>query len=296
MTRNVSKEEKTIRCLIDADLLLFEAGLAGQFKDEQTGEIVMLPFDNVVEAFDQKIKEIEDECWANEPSVLYFTGDEKFFRLVNRERKRRGEELVEFVPNFRFEKAKTTPYKNRKGERPLHYYNLRAYALSAYETKVSNGMEADDLLAMDHDKVGETTILCSRDKDLKQVPGMFYSWECGYQPAFGPKKIGELGELSLPKPTKLEGTGLKFFFSQVITGDRVDTIPGLPKGGPVLAYKTLKDCESEEEMYEKVSNLYKERVGEGWEDYLEEQLSLLWMVREVDEEGRPVLYRPPQRR
>lgn len=286
-------EGSIIRCLIDADLLLWECSYAGQVKDDETGELKMLDFENVKEVFDQRIKEIEDACWSNEPSVLYFTADEALIRSVNRQRKRDGEELLEFKPNFRMGRAQSQPYKNRKSVRPLHYYNLRAYALSAYPVVVANGLEADDRLSMDQDVKGLTTIICSRDKDLRQVPGMFYSWECGAQPGFGPVKIEEAGEISLPKPNKLMGTGLKFFFSQVITGDAVDTIPGLPRGGPALAFKTLEACGSEEEMYEAVCTLYKDKIGEGWEDYLEEQMGLLWMVRELDEEDNPVPYKPP---
>lgn len=280
-----------MKCLIDADLLLWEAGFAGQVKDEETGELTMLSFENVQEVFDQKIREIEDACWANEPSVLYFTADEKLIKLLNKQRKRDGEDLLEFKPNFRLEVAKSQPYKERKSVRPLHYYNLRAYALQTYECVVANGMEADDRLAMDSDRRDLTTILCSRDKDLRQVEGMNYSWECGAQPAWGPKHVKGVGSLTLSEKGKLSGDGLKFFYSQIITGDKVDTIPGLPRGGPVLAHKTLKDCETEREMYDAVAALYEAKMGEGWETYLREQVDLLWMVRELDEEGNPVPYK-----
>jgi hypothetical protein len=282
-----------MKCLIDADLLLWECSYAGQVKDEETGELMMLDFDNVKEVFDQRIKEIEDECWANEPSVLYFTGDEKLVKTINKEKKREGRELLAFKPNFRLGVASSTPYKNRKSTRPLHYYNLRAYALNSYDCKVLVGMEADDGLAMDQDVEGLTTIICSRDKDLRQVPGMFYSWECGLQPAFGPTQIDVIGTLDLPRPNKLVGTGLKFFYAQMIMGDSVDTIPGLRRGGPSLAYKTLAECETEEELYGATKALYESRMGEDWEDYFKEQAALLWMVRELDEEGEPVPYCPP---
>lgn len=285
-----------MKCLIDCDILVYECSYAGEYLDEETGEKVPRDFSVVKEAFDQKVKEIEDACWANEPSLFFLTGDEHLLGLVNKQRKRGGEELLEFVPNFRFEVAKSTPYKARKGTKPYHYHNLRAYILSQYEGVVAWGMEADDLLAVHQDKEGLTTIICSRDKDLRQVPGMFYSWECGPQPSFGPTQIDEMGTLELPKPSKITGTGLKFFYSQLITGDKVDSIPGLPKGGPVLAFKVLNDCSTEEEMYEKVSELYSERIGEGWEDYLDEQCQLLWMVRELDAEQRPIPFRPPKRR
>ncbi len=253
----------------------------------------MLSFENVQEVFDQKVKEIEDACWANEPSVLYFTADEKLINAVNKQRVRDGEGRLEFKPNFRLELASTKPYKDRKSSRPLHYYNLRAYACHRYPCVVANGLEADDRLAMDQDIEGLTTIICSRDKDLLSVEGFHYTWECGKQPGWGPAKIDRIGTLSLPKPTKIEGTGLKFFCSQMITGDPVDTIPGLPRGGPALAYKTLKDCETEEELFKAVKSLYVEKFGELWRENMLEQGRLLHMVRGVDTEGRPVMWEIP---
>ncbi len=289
-----------MKCLIDCDILCYEAAFAGEYLDEETGEKVPRDFSDVIEVFEQKVKEIEDECWANEPSLLLLTGDERLLRLENRQRKWDGQETLPWTPNFRIAAAKSKPYKARKSTKPYHFHNLRAYILSEYREKgqvvIAWGMEADDMLSILQDKEDLTTVICSRDKDLRMVPGMQYSWECGAQPGWGPTKVDELGDIDLPKPNKLVGTGLKFFFAQAITGDPVDTIPGLPRGGPALAYKTLAHCQTEEEMYYAVADLYEAKIGEGWEDYLEEQLALLWMVRSLDGDGRPVPYRPPERR
>ena len=283
-----------MKCLIDGDILVYECAFAGEYVDEETGEKVAKPFDDVKEVFEQRLREIEDQCWANEPSHIFLTGDEHLLKMVNKERKRNGEEPLCYHPNFRIEVAKSVPYKNRKSTKPYHYHNLRAWIWATYSPTIAWGCEADDLLAVYQDTEEFTTIICSRDKDLRQVPGMQFSWECGAQPAWGPLRVEEVGELALPKPNKLVGSGLKFFFSQVITGDRVDTIPGLPRGGPTLAFKTLGGLSTEKEMYDAVARLYEEKLGEGWETYLEEQINLLWMVREMDEEGLPVLYRPPE--
>lgn len=278
---------------MDADLLLWECSYAGQYKDEETGELVMSDFENVKDVFEQRIKEMEEACWATEPSVLYFTADERLVKSVNRERKRNGEEPLEFKPNFRFSVAVSTEYKQRKGVRPLHYYNLRAYCLHTRPCVVSVGMEADDRLAIDQDVEGLSTVICSRDKDLLGVEGLHYTWECGNQPSWGPCLIDKIGTISLPKPTKLVGTGLRFFCSQMITGDSVDSIPGLPRGGPVLAYNTLKDCETEEELLFAVKSLYVNKFGDAWKENMLEQGRLLWMVRELDEDGQPIMWEIP---
>src|SRR5690606_18373771 len=119
-----------------------------------------------------------------------------------------------------------------------HYDNLTAYIFGKYDVKVAVGMEADDLMSVDQweaVKAGRLdTIICSRDKDLRITPGMHFGWPCGKQPQFGPCRVTELGEIELKNNgKKLIGTGLKFFYSQVVTGDTTDNYPGLPKGGPV---------------------------------------------------------------
>lgn len=280
---------------------MYEIGNSGQYIDPESGETVVNPFEKVAELLDQKIKEIEAETWANEPSVLYLTGDRKLTKSLNKKRKREGLPEVEFKPNFRFEEAKKKEYKagaNRNKEKPFHYNNIREYMLANYECVVAEGFEADDLLSIHQRKrIKELdTIICSRDKDLRITPGLHFSWQCGRQEQWGPVRVTELGELELKGGKKLVGNGLKFFYSQVIMGDTVDNIPGLPRGGPVLAFNTLNSCETEREMFDKVSELYKKVYGDTWREEMKEQMNLTWMVQELTDEGEPVLYVMPDQR
>ena len=174
-----------MRCLIDGDIAAYEGAFAGQYVDEETEEVCMRPADWVMERLDEQIKNIEEACGADEPSLLFFTGDEKLLKHVNRRRKRDGEEPLQFTPNFRFEVAVSTPYKERKSTKPLHFDNVRAYLLGAYECRVFFGMEADDGMCIEQTSAGDSdTVICTRDKDLRQCPGWHYGWECGNQPEF----------------------------------------------------------------------------------------------------------------
>lgn len=231
---------------------------------------------------DERIKDICEAVEATEPPTLYLTGDEKLWRKVSKQRKREGLPVEPFKPNFRIAVATSKPYKgNRKSEKPYHFDNVRAYMLGAYNVEVANGIEADDLMSIHQTRsdVG-TTIICSRDKDLRITPGWHYGWECGRQPEFGPELVDELGWLTL-NSNKLKGVGKKFFYSQMLTGDTVDNIPGLPKYGPVKAYNLLHGLETEEQCEYAVRCLYKEKIGEDYEDYYNEQHALLWMLREM---------------
>lgn len=281
--------------LIDADVLLYEIGFCGEYVDDD-GNPQVREFDFVAELLDQKIKEICAEVWATEEPVLYLTGSKVLNHMTNKQRKREGKEPKEFNPNFREKIAKKKEYKgNRKKEKPFHFNNLIAYMLANYNVVVAEGMEADDLLSIhQYERLEQlNTIICSRDKDLRITPGMHYGWECGKQRSFGPCKVEPLGELELKGGNKIVGTGLKFFYSQLITGDTVDNIPGLPRGGPALAFKLLGDKETEEDCFNAVREAYEGKFGESWEEELMEQAHLLWMVRELDEYGKPVMWKVP---
>lgn len=150
------------------------------------------------------------------------------------------------------------------------------------------------------------TIICSRDKDLRQCPFWHYSWEVAKQPSIGPLFVEPLGVLEKvnegekfangkPKPLKLFGTGHKFFYSQLLMGDRVDNIGGVVGRGPAFAYKLLHEARSERELYELVAELYVKTYGDDWKVRMKEQADLLWMVRELDEKGDKVLWKPPPR-
>lgn len=278
--------------LIDSDVLRYEIGHSGEYIDEN-GEKQINDFEKVAELLDQKIKEICAEVWATEPPVLYLTNDRRMHKKEAKERKKLGMEEKEYQPNFRDAIAEKKVYKGtRKNEKPFHYDNLTAYMFANYNVKVAYGMEADDLMSVDqYARIDALdTIICSRDKDLRITPGMHYGWECGRQQQFGPERVTELGAIELKGRKKIVGTGLKFFYSQVLTGDTVDNIPGLPGCGPVNAYESLHDAETEAQLFERVLGLYEGKYAEGAEAEMLEQCRLLWMVRELNEDGTPKEY------
>lgn len=229
--------------LIDGDILLYEIGIQGQYIDEESGETRMLSFSKVAEKFDEKIADICAAVWATEPPILFFSYNKLIYKNDEKKKAKKLEKVErqlantkdkaakaqlkkeasehqpeKYTANFREDVAKKKVYKgNRKPDsKPLHYLNLVEYAKSKYECVIAKGLEADDLLGVYQTKAKpETTIICSRDKDLKIIPGLHYGWESGFQREFGPVMVDEIGELNLSKRNKLTGTGLKFFYSQV---------------------------------------------------------------------------------
>lgn len=255
--------------LIDSDVLRYEIGFAAESAWQSEG---FPPFDFAAQKLDLLIANICAVVGATKPPILYFTGK----------------------TNFRNNIAKTTPYKERKGYKPFHYYNLTAYAKAVYDWRELEGFEADDLMAIAQTSNPYDTIICTRDKDLRAVPGWHYGWELGNQPEFAPTCVTPLGEIRLSSDRKsIKGEGLLFFYSQCLTGDTTDSIPGCKGCGPVKAFETLDGCTTLDQAFERVLGVYKEVYGALAEDMLLEQGQLLWMTRKIDDKGEPVLWKFP---
>jgi 5'-3' exonuclease len=136
--------------------------------------------------------------------------------------------------NFRYEIF--PEYKaGRKQEKPTHFYALRSYAIEVHSASVSDFEEADDRMGIEQT---ENTCIVSIDKDLDQIPGWHYNFVKGIKYFVTPEE------------------GLKFFYTQLLTGDRTDNIMGIRGIGPVKAAKALKDCLTEEDLYNVVSSFY----------------------------------------
>jgi len=272
-----------MRALIDGDILLHEMGWSGEFKDKETGEPILLDFDELSEIIDDRIRVINVEIEATEEPLIFLSDSEWLTAQINKERKFAGEPEREFIPNFRYNVAKTKPYKGtRKNPKPFHFYNILAYLRGKYDTIVSSGgLEADDELGIFQcsREVSDTTI-CSRDKDLRMVPGNHYSWECGKQRSVGPVHTDELGWLEKTDSGKTIGYGRLFFYYQLLVGDAVDNIPGLPGCGAVAANRILEGTESIEDGFERVKQAYRDKIGEGAKDYFLEQAQLLWIMQD----------------
>lgn len=272
-----------LQALIDADILLYEIGHISEFDEvdaagDKTGEHIIWKFDRVADLLDEKINSINEDSGATGKPKLFLSSIKHFYK-------------DKFLPNFREELAVSKPYKGtRKNEKPFHYYNIYHHLAKNYDTKIANGFEADDLMGIEQCSRGLETVICSRDKDLRMIPGFHYGWECGKQGEFITKQYSDLGEIELvtrkdangkSKDSKIVGGGKAFFFNQCLTGDVVDNIGGLDRCGPVKAFNLLSECRDEGEYKAVVEHAYKDKYGEEhWYEKLQEQSRLLWIWRE----------------
>lgn len=167
--------------------------------------------------------------------------------------------------NFRYEVATIKPYKgNRSGEKPFWHPAIFNYLRDEQNCRVVEGHEADDQIAIDYEK---DCIIASRDKDLKQIPGWHYSWEVGLQKEKPPYYIDELN-------------GLLNFYSQCLTGDVADNIPGLyGVGFRSAAVNRVLTAKDELSAFREIKEQYELRFGSYWDMFLCENGTLLWLLR-----------------
>jgi 5'-3' exonuclease len=115
------------------------------------------------------------------------------------------------------------------------------------------GREADDLMriwARESTEHGIDFVICSIDKDLRCIPGKHY----------------HMKEKALYSVSPEEG--LRLYYEQLLKGDPVDNIPGLPGVGPKKAEKALADCKTVEDFQETVIGEYIAVYGDDWANYL----------------------------
>lgn len=123
---------------------------------------------------------------------------------------------------------------NRKGrEQPEFLHAVRTFIGQELNGRPHLDQEADDGLAQAA-YGADGSVVCSKDKDLRMVPGLhldMYTGEIVNVPtdSFGHIEIErKLKEDGTVKSTKLVGYGPKFFFAQVLMGDTADNIKGAP--------------------------------------------------------------------
>jgi hypothetical protein len=172
--------------------------------------------------------------------------------------------------NYRKEIAVTAPYKgNRTGaSKPKHYDLVREYLIKAWGCELIEGQEADDAIGIKAYEIGdiEEYIIMSIDKDLDMIRGWHYNF------------------IKDRKYLINDQEAIKHFYTQILTGDRVDNIIGLKGIGPKKAAKILEDCITEADMYKAVLEAY-----DNDETRVLENGQLLWIRRNENQIWSPAL-------
>ena len=157
--------------------------------------------------------------------------------------------LTDSASNFRIAEASPAyPYKgHRKGDvKPTHLEAIRQYMIDEFDAQLQVGQEADDALAIAAVQQGHG--IATIDKDLLGVPSWNYNWKTGV----------------IKYVTEEEAD--RFFYTQMLTGDSTDNIPGLMKRTGKKAMPKIKqpldEISEPAEMYAYVKQVYLDAVEE----------------------------------
>lgn len=186
--------------------------------------------------------------------------------------------------NFRLDVAFSKPYKGQRNkEKPPFFYELREFLVTRMGAIMSDGEEADDLISIEAERrnklleeqgiiLGSPThkefcdfVIISSDKDSRITSGRHYD-PYYLKMTFG-TPLGELEPVYKDdgKIKSIKGSGLKFFYAQLLTGDSIDNYTGIPRFRLQKVYDLLGQLKSEQELYYAVLNEYKLKYGNGIE-------------------------------
>ena len=127
---------------------------------------------------------------------------------------------------------------------------------SRFHAQVVNGIEADDALALEQ-LPDHSTAIATIDKDLLMVEGLHYNYNTREWKVV----------------THEEGT--RFFYKQMLTGDRVDNITGIRGIGDKKADKLL---DAHDDWDALIIEKYMEEFEHGYHRAVE-NTQLLWMLQ-----------------
>lgn len=168
--------------------------------------------------------------------------------------------------NFRYEIDSDYKANRKDMEKPIHLQAIRDHLVFSWGAVISEGEEADDLIAQEAHRLNYNCVVASIDKDFLQLPCRHYNFNKGewtYQS---------------------EWDATLFFYTQILTGDKADNVQGIYGIGPKKAEKILADCTTEEELYKVVEGTY---IGKGHGDRLLTVANLLWLRREKGVQWSP---------
>lgn len=255
------KPKSVTKCIIDGDIIAYRSAAGTEYVVDPS---FVFPKDYVIPKCDIPMVKgtVEDTIDKVDTLMNYVVTETVVFPT--------GDNLECYLTgkgNFRYEVAKTAPYKgNRKDVvKPTNLPAARQHLIDKWGAVVSQGEEADDLIAMAA-TMGDpkSTVICSQDKDFLTVRGWMFNFVTG------------LWKYST------EEDACRYFYSQILTGDRADNIKGIHRVGPVKAGKILEGLTTEQELYEACVKAY-----DGDIERVLENARLLWLRRYPDEMWGP---------
>lgn len=243
-----------VELLIDADYLAYMVGSLSQSRDNDPNR------DMTFVCLDEE----QDEWrWVEPPDLVDWKVRNELDKLFARFDTNQYRIYLTGEGNFREEVAVTKPYKGtRVALKPYYWQRVRDLLVNEYQAEIIEGWEADDEVSIQQMQSPHTTVVVSNDKDLRNTPGYLY--------------IPRTDELLRVHPCYAE----YHFWKQMVTGDTVDNIPGIPRRGEKF-FDSLVEKHSAEGCFafvvDDIQDEYDKKDASG--NLFDEQFDLLYMLR-----------------
>lgn len=213
-------------------------------------------------------------------SRLFVTKDQTFYKQI-RACEDKVQDVIDYIKadenilvtsgptNFRYKVDPTYKANRKDTPRPEYLYDARKYFQKYWGAILAVGVEPDDFIAT---YAGEDDVISTIDKDYGQLDRKIYNWNKG---------------------TIEYGEGLKYWWIQMLIGDKADGIPGVPN--PSKAHHTKQPCFTEataRELLEGldlatiklvVQDIYQQVYPSGWFHEFDTKARLLFLQRKPND-------------
>lgn len=160
------------------------------------------------------------------------------------------------------EYKQTTMRVTGRDRHPDHFYQFKNWIYEQTDTIIADNIEADDLLGIYSHQIN--SVIVSVDKDLNQLEGFHYN----------PRKKEERVYYQTAEEANL------FLLEQLVKGDPMDKIPGIPGWGNHKASQFIRERSHDPaEAARGVLDLYRKTYNEGWLNYFLFNGKLLYLMR-----------------
>ena len=175
------------KLLIDADYTVYKCCASVEDEIDWGDDVIMVvsKFSEAMNAVKRDLTKIKNEFMWDEPELVLFFSDSKNFRK-------------KIYPDYK-------GHRNRK--KPCGYRRVIEALGKEYTIIKMPTLEADDALGI-YGTMYPDNIICSPDKDLRQIPGTLYT----------------MSETVYITPEE----GMKWHYIQTLAGDQTDGYSGVP--------------------------------------------------------------------
>jgi len=238
-----------VSLLIDADYIVYKSCAANETEVDYGEDVIVVTsnFSEVMESINRELSRIESDLGCFDDSILYFSSPDNFRKSI--------------YPEYK-------GHRNRK--KPCGYRRAINALKVTHKVVVMDGIEADDAIGIKATSE-EGHIICSPDKDMRQIPGSLY-------------------DLTQDVVTITPEMGKRWHFVQTMAGDQTDGYSGIPGIG-VKRAEALLDAKGV--SWETVVSAFLEKGLDEDSALLNARLAKILQVTDYDfTNQRPRLWSP----